>query len=167
MESFNIIKVNSSESNSLLTLSWKTFYESFNHLNTPENMAVYMNKAFTSDKLLSELFNPFSEFYFIKEGSIIMGYLKINRGGAQTDVMGDSSLEIERIYIDQDYQGRGIGAKLLEKAKERARELELEYVWARGVGKKHRCYPVLSTTWFLKYTALIHLFSEMRSRQIY
>jgi len=136
MESFNIIKVNSSETNSLLTLSWKTFYESFHHLNTPENMAVYMNKAFTSDKLLSELFNPFSEFYFIKEGSIIMGYLKINRGGAQTDVMGDSSLEIERIYIDQDYQGKGIGTKLLEKAKERARELDLEYVWL-GVWEKN------------------------------
>jgi len=124
-----IIKAQASDVDNLLKLSWRTFYESFNHLNTPGNMEFYMRKAFTSDKLLSELLNPFSEFYLVKEGVDLIGYLKVNKCSAQSDIHDDHSLEIERIYIDQPYQGKGLGAKLLDFAKARAKELELEYVW--------------------------------------
>jgi len=136
MESFNIINATPSDVNSLLAISWRTFYESFNHLNKPENMDEYMNKEFTAQKLLSELLNPFSEFYFARDGSTIIGYLKVNKCGAQSDIRDDHSLELERIYIDNKYQGLGLGTKLLEKAKNRAKELELEYIWL-GVWEKN------------------------------
>lgn len=131
-----IIQAQPSDVDPLLDISWRTFYESFNHMNTPENMDAYMRKAFTSDKLFSELLNPFTEFYLAREGSTIIGYLKVNKCGAQSDIRDDNSLEIERIYIDSKYQGLGLGTKLLEKAKDRARELDLEFVWL-GVWEKN------------------------------
>lgn len=132
-----IIKVNPSDVDTLLALSWKTFHESFGHLNTPENMAHYMNKAFTMEKLFSELLNPFSEFYFAVHQQTKVGYLKVNKCPAQSDIRDDQSLEIERIYIDGDYQGLGLGAQLLDSAKRRAKELDLEYVWL-GVWEKNK-----------------------------
>ena len=131
-----IIKALPSDVDTLLDISWRTFYESFNHMNTPENMGVYMNKAFTLEKLLSELLNPLSEFYLAKEDTTTIGYLKVNKCGAQSDIRDDNSLEIERIYIDTKYQGLGLGTQLLEKAIDRARELDLEYVWL-GVWEKN------------------------------
>ena len=134
--SMEIIKASSSDAAKILAISRKTFYESFNHMNTPENMDAYMNKAFTIEKILSELFNPFSEFYMAVKDDEVIGYLKVNKCPAQSDIRDDHSLEIERIYIDRNYQGMGLGTKLLEKAKERARELGLEYVWL-GVWEKN------------------------------
>ncbi len=131
-----IVKAIPSDVDALLAISWRTFYESFNHMNTPENMEEYMSKAFTAEKLLSELLNPFSEFYLAKQESTIIGYLKVNKCGAQSDIRDDLSLEIERIYIDSPYQGLGLGTKLLDKAKNRAKELELDYIWL-GVWEKN------------------------------
>jgi len=124
-----IVKAIPSDANKLLTIGWKTFYEAFNHLNTPENMEAYMSKAFTMEKLFSELLNPLSEFYIARKEDDTIGYLKVNKCGAQSDIRDDSSLEIERIYIDSPHQGSGLGTILLNKAKTRARELDLEYVW--------------------------------------
>jgi diamine N-acetyltransferase len=131
-----ISKINPSDVNTLLALSWKTFHEAFGHLNTPENMDYYMRKAFNTDKLFSELLNPFSEFYFAIVNNEKAGYIKVNKCPAQSDIYDDQSLEIERIYIDGDYQGSGLGSNLLQFAKERAKTLELEYVWL-GVWEKN------------------------------
>ena len=132
----NIRPVYPSDLNTLLHLSRKIFHDSFDHLNTPENMKEYMDRAFNPQQLSSELENPHSEFYFITIDDRVAGYLKINQGPAQSDIHDPTSLEIERIYIDQDIQSKGFGAQLLEKAVTRAVELDLNYIWL-GVWEKN------------------------------
>jgi ribosomal protein S18 acetylase RimI-like enzyme len=125
----DIIKALPSDAETLQVISRRTFYEAFNHLNTSENMAFYMNRVFTTEKLLSELFNPFSEFYLAREKDKVIGYIKLNKCEAQSDIHDEHSLEIERIYIDKPYQGKGLGKILLDSAKSRAQELDVEYIW--------------------------------------
>jgi len=136
MEPIAILLITATDLETLVHLSRKVFYDSFNHMNSPENMKEYMDRAFNPQQLLSELNNPLSEFYFIVTDDVVAGYLKINRSGAQSDVQDDSSLEIERIYVDDEFQGRGLGARLLSKAKERAKEMKLKYIWL-GVWEKN------------------------------
>ncbi len=132
----DIVRAAPSDVDVLLHLSRKTFYESFHHLNTPANMEAYMDFAFTAEKLLTELQNPDSEFYFMKVDDHILGYLKINRNGAQSEFKDPKSLEIERIYVDREYQGLGIGTLLIERAKDIALDNGLDYVWL-GVWEKN------------------------------
>lgn len=136
MEQISIIPITSSELEALVYISRKIFYDSFHHLNTAENMKEYMDRAFNPQQLLSELVNPLSAFYFIVVGDTIAGYLKTNLGGAQSDVHDEDSLEIERIYVEDRFQGQGLGAHLLEKAKEKAREQRLKSIWL-GVWEKN------------------------------
>ena len=95
-----------------------------------------MDRAFNKEQLLSELENTNSEFYFLLLNDEPVGYLKLNLGAAQSDLHDNNSLEIERIYIDQSQQGKGLGTVLLNKAKERAHELNLQYIWL-GVWEKN------------------------------
>ncbi|MEP6647074.1 MAG: GNAT family N-acetyltransferase [Saprospiraceae bacterium] len=132
-----IIRVKPSNINELLTMSRKTFDESFGHLNKPENMDFYMDKAFTVEKLFSELLNPFTEFYFLKINAVHIGYLKLNTHQAQSDLNDNLSLEIERIYIDSKFQGSGFGAALIDQAKKRCKDLRLSYLWL-GVWEKNK-----------------------------
>src|SRR4029079_234098 len=115
MDNISIIPVQLSEVDTLLHLARSIFYESFHILNTPENMKAYMDKAYNRNQLLSELLNPLSEHYFICDGDKKIGFLKLNRSGAQSDLQDPESLELQRIYIDAAYQGRGLGAMLLDK----------------------------------------------------
>jgi diamine N-acetyltransferase len=100
-------------------------------------MKEYMDRAFDPQRLLAELMNPLSEFYFILVGDKVAGFLKINQSEAQSDLHDDDSLEIERIYVDAAFQGKGLGAKLIEKSIERARNLHLHYIWL-GVWEKNK-----------------------------
>ncbi len=99
-------------------------------------MEAYMDFAFTHDRLLAEIENPDTEFYFVKVDDLVLGYLKINRNGAQSEFKDPKSLEIERIYVDQAYQGLGIGTMLIERAKDIALDEGKDYVWL-GVWEKN------------------------------
>lgn len=120
----------------LQKISIDTFYETFKDDNTTENMDAYLEKAFNMKQLEKELSNPSTTFYFAKINDQVAGYLKINVDNAQSEPMGDTMLEIERIYIDQHFQKHGIGKLLLQKAIDTAKQLNKEKVWL-GVWEKN------------------------------
>ena len=122
----------------LLEMGKTTFSQTFAANNTPENMAAYMNRAFTHEKLKSELENPNSEFYLVRIDEKAIGYLKINTASAQTEPQPHDTLEIERIYVLEDFYGHGIGLKLLEKAITIAREKHLKSIWLGVWEQNHR-----------------------------
>ena len=99
-------------------------------------MQAYLTAAFNHDKLTEELNNENSEFYFLRDGTDVIGYLKINKLDAQTEFKDKSSMEIERIYIDAKHQGKSSGTQLLNKVKEIARRAGAKYIWL-GVWEKN------------------------------
>lgn len=99
----------------LQEISVKTFQETFQHQNSPENMAAYLNRAFNRTQLEKELVNSSSQFFFISVNNDIAGYLKINTDGAQSEAMGEDFLEVERIYIKSEFQKQGLGKHLFKK----------------------------------------------------
>ena len=62
--------------------------------------------------------------------------MKLNKEDAQTDINDLEGLEIERIYVRQQFQGNGYGRELIEFALERARLLKKQYAWL-GVWEKN------------------------------
>ena len=58
-----------------------------------------------------------------------MGYLKLNEAPAQTDVQDIQSLEIERIYVTKEFQGKRLGGYLMEQAVKVAVQRKKAYVW--------------------------------------
>lgn len=124
-----IKKVRPEEVEDLRRISIRTFEETFAADNPAEDMADYLRTSFSSEKLSGELRHPQSEFYFAQQGSHIIGYLKINTGDAQTEPQPETSVEIERIYVAKEYHGMKIGQHLLQKALERASELQADHVW--------------------------------------
>jgi len=115
--------------NDLLTFSKKTFCDAFQHLNNPDDFNTYLSIAFTPEKLLSEIENPDSAFYFALMDNEQVGYIKSNFGQAQTEFRDKDALEIGRIYVLNTYQGKGIGKKLLDYAVTKAIENKLRYIW--------------------------------------
>lgn len=113
----------------LQEISIETFNETFKDQNTPENMQAYLEKAFNTEQLEKELSNPSSKFFFLYYNNEIAGFLKININEAQSEKMGNDSLEIERIYIKSNFQKHGLGKYLLNKAVDIATELQKNKIW--------------------------------------
>ncbi|MFF2458727.1 GNAT family N-acetyltransferase [Peribacillus simplex] len=132
----NIKKCTLEDSRELQEISYETFNETFKHQNSAENMNAYLEKAFDLIQLEKELSNSSSQFFFVYFNNEVAGYLKVNTNDAQTEQMGDESLEIERIYIKKKYQKHGLGKYLLNKAMEIAMESDKKKIWL-GVWEKN------------------------------
>lgn len=113
----------------LQEISWETFEDTFGEQNSPENMEAYLEKAFSTERLKNELAESGSRFFFLEADGVPAGYLKVNTGDAQTEAMGEDSLEIERIYIRSKHQRQGLGKVLLDEAIRLAREEGKKKVW--------------------------------------
>jgi ribosomal protein S18 acetylase RimI-like enzyme len=107
----------------------KTFFETFAEKNTIENMQKYLEEGFTFEKLTSELLSPNSKFYFASFENKVIGYLKLNFGQSQTELKDDKALEIERIYVLNEYHGKKVGQILYDKAIEIAKHKKADYIW--------------------------------------
>lgn len=129
MEKIEIKKVTLNDIEPLQKIGRQTFFETFHESNTEENMKKYLEDGFSVDALTEELTNEDSAFYFALDNDEVIGYLKLNTGAAQTEAQDKKSLEIERIYVLQDYHGKKIGQILYEKAIKTAMDMEADYVW--------------------------------------
>lgn len=101
---------------SLQQLSFITYTDTFEPFNTAENMKAYLDEAYADEKLLSELNQPLSEFYFLYEADELVGYTKLNRNEAQTEFFAENVLEIERLYVHPAHKRKGYGRFLMEYA---------------------------------------------------
>ena len=132
----NIKKCTLEDLRKLQEISYETFNETFKHQNSPENMISYLGRAFNLKQLEKELSNFSSQFFFVYFNNEVAGYLKVNTNDAQSEEMGDESLEIERIYIKNKFQKHGLGKYLLNKAMEIAMERNKKKIWL-GVWEKN------------------------------
>ena len=122
--------------NTLRELSIRTYEETFAHLNTPEDMAAYLEDAFCTERLAKEFNDPNSCFSLLYFDDSLAGYLKLNETPAQTDINDPASLEIERIYVAGEFQGKGLGQYLMDRAIAMAVRQQKKYVWL-GVWEKN------------------------------
>jgi diamine N-acetyltransferase len=131
----DIKKCTLEDSRKLQEISYETFNETFKHQNSPENMEAYLEKAFNLEQVEKELSNTSSHFFFVYVDNKIAGYLKVNTDDAQSEEMGDESLEIERIYIKNNFQKHGLGKYLFNKAIDMAMEHNKKKIWLGVWGK--------------------------------
>jgi ribosomal protein S18 acetylase RimI-like enzyme len=124
-----IRKVCLSDIDTLLVLSLKTFYDAFEHLNNPDDFEAYTSKAFTREQLLSEIENPDSEYYFAMLDDEAVGYIKLNYRDAQAEFQEPDAVEVSRIYVLADQQGKKIGNQLLDFAIDKAISDKMTYIW--------------------------------------
>ncbi len=136
MDNIDIKKVTSDDIEQLQKISRQTFSETYSGLNTEEDMRKYLSENLSIEKLASEVSNKNSQFYFAISGNDIVGFLKLNFGKAQTELKDDDALEIERIYVLREYQGRNIGQLFYEKSIEIASQINADYIWL-GVWEKN------------------------------
>ena len=140
MSNITLKKVSIANVAQLQKIGMTTFSETFTEFNTPENLNKYLVESFSIEKLTSEINNTSSEFYLalddVKDDTNPIGYLKVNFGKSQTELKDSKSLEIERIYVLKEYQGKDVGQLLYQKALTIAKQSNVEYIWL-GVWEKN------------------------------
>ncbi len=129
MENISIRKVKPSEAQQLREIAMATFIATYGAHNSAANMERYLAQNFNPEQVTRELENSECEFFFAELSGKVVGYIKLNQGTAQTETVLDHAIEIERIYIIEEYQGKNLGRKLLDRVKELAKKRRIKTIW--------------------------------------
>jgi len=115
--------------NQLVEISRTTFVAAFLEENNSIDFNTYINKAFSIATISKEINNADSYFFFVYLEKELVGYFKLNEFMAQTDFKDVSGIELQRIYIKKEFQGKNIGSHILLRAIEIAAQKRKSYIW--------------------------------------
>lgn len=120
----------------LVSISKHTFVNAFGKDNDPNDFKDYIDKAFSKKQLEIELLNPDCSFYFAYIEKELVGYFKLNIGAAQNEQFEVNATELERIYILETHQNKGLGKQLLFKCISLTKANNSKFLWL-GVWEKN------------------------------
>lgn len=124
-----IRRVKKNEIDLLSDIGSKTFIDTYSEYNTETDMKNYLSENFSLDSVRTQFENQDSFFYFAELENNNVGYIKLNKGAAQTESKLENALEIERIYVVKGFQGKRIGNQLLQQSIETGKSLGLSTLW--------------------------------------
>src|SRR5258707_9967870 len=126
--------------------SRQTFYDSFAHQNTPEDIAQYMDHQFTRESLMAEVGAPGNTFLLAWLDGQLVGYTRLQEHEPPPGVGEGPALEIVRLYAEQAVIGKGIGKALMASAIDTARQKRKQWIWL-GVWEHNHPAIAFYTKW--------------------
>jgi ribosomal protein S18 acetylase RimI-like enzyme len=97
-------------------LGARTFAETFGHLYPPEDLAAFLEAAHTPDKIAVELASPHMALWLAEKAGEPVGYAVAGACALPHPEVTTGCGEIKRIYVLDDAQGEGLGARLMDEA---------------------------------------------------
>lgn len=137
MKELHYRKCTVSDLDTLTEIAKTTFLKTFGGKIAVEDFQKYVERAFSREVFLAQLMNENSYFYFGYAEGTLAGYFKLNTGEAQKDLRDGDGAELERIYLLEPFQGKGLGKVMLNKAIALARDFKATYLWL-GVWENNR-----------------------------
>lgn len=126
-KNYYIRKANIADINSLCEIGAKTFIETYEKENTPENLQKYLDEKFNEKQISDELSTPQTIFLLVELADEVIGYAKMRINLVENP--NPKALEIERIYIAKQYHGQKFGALLMQGCIDNATDNNYESLW--------------------------------------
>ena len=122
-------RVQTTDAELLRFFAERTFRLAYEDKNDPGDFKAYCDQYFSLEQILAEIEHPHAAFWFAWNGEQLVAYLKLNFDHHPPELNSHRTVQIERIYVEPDVQGRGIGQKLLLFAQEQAKTKGAEWLW--------------------------------------
>ncbi|KAI8991267.1 acyl-CoA N-acyltransferase [Mycotypha africana] len=113
-------------------LGKRTFRDTYSASSTPQkDLEVCMNENYNYDIQRKELSDPaMHSFIAFDEHGTAIGFAQLRQRKDNYDFIGDKeAVELQRIYVDKEFTGKGVGKALLSAALEKAKELGKRTIW--------------------------------------
>lgn len=124
-----IRKANASDAQKLSVLAEKTFRDTFGAVNTVEDMELHCQSNYSEAIQASEISNPNMITLLAEEAGRFVGFAQLCWGSAPKCVSGKSPGEIQRLYVINDWHGKGIAQELMQACIEQLKKCGSDVVW--------------------------------------
>jgi diamine N-acetyltransferase len=129
MSDIKIRKANHLDVDLLINLGIKTFRDTFEAVNTPGDMKLYLDKNFNDERIGREIGEEGSVFFLAFDGDDAVGFARVRRGENQSGLNAQNFLEIERLYAVKEHHGKQVGKVLMQTCLDYSKQQGCDTVW--------------------------------------
>jgi diamine N-acetyltransferase len=149
MNEINIRRASTDDALLLSRLGARLFENTFGAANHPDDMRDYLHTAFSLDAQRAALEDAHVAAFIAEDaGHAAIGYAMMKRGSRGDGVTGSKPVEIQRIYSDHAWHGRGVGALLMNACIDQARAWHGDELWLAVWEKNPRAIAFYEKTGF-------------------
>ena len=137
VSSFRVRRAIAADAARLADVGAKLFAQTFAARNTVDDMADYLAHAFGEEQQRRELSEARNLVWLAEdENATPIGYAHVKLDSATAGLRSDKPAELARIYADERWHGRGVGAELLRACVDGASHAGASALWL-GVWKEN------------------------------
>lgn len=126
----HIIRCNETHLDEYRLVAHQSFIDAFEKVSEPESFKKYIEAAFLPDVLRGEFLDEKIAIYFLKtRDGDTAGYLKLRWDRSEEFFPNEKALELQRIYLLEQYWGKGYGKILLDYCEKYAYEHDFAWIW--------------------------------------
>jgi ribosomal protein S18 acetylase RimI-like enzyme len=113
----------------LRELAIRIYRDTFSVSNTPENMDAFIAKDYSIESFQKEFREEGSSYFFALHNDIPAGYLRLRKNPEAESHLGPNTIELQRLYVDVNFQGMKVGSALMQHALDIAKSLKVDWIW--------------------------------------
>ena len=113
----------------LRVLAIRVFTITFETSNDPADFKSFLEEAYSEEKISSELLEVNSIYFVAEDAGSLVGYSRVRENNEVDHLLGINHLELQRLYVDVPYQGRGVANALLGACEKVAQQRGKEWIW--------------------------------------
>jgi ribosomal protein S18 acetylase RimI-like enzyme len=132
-----------------------SYSDAFSPYNSLENMDRYCSEFYSLQALQKEFYEPETRIYLAWDLDQVIGFARLRESHEVKSLLGDNTVELQRIYVLTSAHGKSVGKLLMEASVTYAQEKEYEWIWL-GVWERNfkaqRFYEVWGFERFSEHT---------------
>ena len=113
----------------LSIMGGRLFHEAYTGMMPEQDLQEYVATAFSPEKVRAEFLQPGVTFLVAKYEGEWAGYAKLNTNKRKESKEVERFIELERLYLFKKFQGKKIGAQLMEYCLHFAKEKGFDTLW--------------------------------------
>lgn len=131
----HITPITQAEYTTYIEVGTKGYNQHYIHLWPDRDSTPYIQGSFTNEVLLKEETDPNTILFLIYKDKQAAGVLKLTIDCPLAPFSGNEALLINKIYLLNEFSGKGIGEKILQFITLRAKELNKKIIWLESMQK--------------------------------
>jgi ribosomal protein S18 acetylase RimI-like enzyme len=132
-----IRKADRSDARQLSEVAERTFRETFGALNAAEDMDLHCRTSYGERIQAAEISSPNMITLLSDVEERLVGFAQLRWGSAPACVLADAPGEVQRLYVVNDWQGKGIAQDLMNTCIEEMKAHGSDVVWL-GVWERNQ-----------------------------
>lgn len=135
-ENILVRRANISDASLLADVGAVSFRDAFGADNNPEDLKLHLETTYNVETIRQALKDPAIVYFIAENSGTALGFIRLGLTETPSKINLTGAIELQQIYVLKRGWGKGLGAALMEKAIEFARDHQKAGLWL-GVWKKN------------------------------